>query len=473
MKLFTFFLLFALFISGRQVYATTPPDSSKSIFEKGSDTYKMQKARTLFLNRDYQAALEVYESLIPRNGDNALLNFRLGECLLAMMHYQTAFNYLEKAMRLNPAVDKEFYLVYGKTLHHLEKLDEALVQYEKYKSTLDSNKFHLSIEVNLLMEQVKYAREMMQKQVDVTITSLGDIINSKYDDHGPSISADGKTLIYTSRRPETTGASRDPEDKKYYEDIYIANWNEAENRWNKGEQIPGRLNTDVHDGCLSISPDGSEIFVYKNSGEGGSGEIYASRLSSSGKWGTAKELGKNINTSYFESSASVTADGKTLYFISERKGGSGLSDIYVSHKITKTEWGPAVNIGRTINTSFDERMVFIHPNGKYLFFSSDGHSTLGGYDIFVCRFNDKDSTWGKPVNLGYPINTVNDEINFTLTSNGKKAYMSAFKIDGLGEVDIFEIDLSRYDVFSLSEANAPGNINKEMNLPEPKERGTE
>lgn len=456
MKVFTLFIsLLAFFICGR-AFSGNPPDSTKSIFEKGSDTYKMQKARTLFLNRDYESSLEVYEALIPKNGDNAMLNFRMGEVLLAMMHYGTAYNYLEKAQRLNPAIDKEFYLIYGKTLHHLEKLDEAMVQFEKYKSTLDSSKFHLSIEVNLLMEQVIYAKGMMKKSVDVTITNPGDIINSKYDDHGPSVSADGKTLIYTSRRPETTGASRDPEDKKYFEDIYIANWNDTENRWNKGEQIPGRLNTDVHDGCLSISPDGSEIFVYKNSGEGGSGEIFVSRLSTSGKWGTAKELGKNINTSYFESSASITADGKTLYYISERKGGCGLSDIYVSRKITKTEWGPATNIGPVINTPFDERMVYIHPGGKYILFSSDGHSTLGGYDIFISKFNEKDSTWGKPVNLGYPINTVNDEINFTLTSNGKKAYMSAFKLDGLGEVDIFEIDLSRYDVFLLGENNSSG-----------------
>lgn len=458
MKFFTVLLTLACFFTGSYLFALNPPDSTKSIFEKGADTYKMQKARTLFLNHDYQAALEVYESLIPKNGDNALLNFRMGECLEAMMHYETAFSYLEKTKRLNPEVDKDFYLTYGKVLHHLEKLDDALVQYEKYKSTLDSTKFHLSIEVNLLIEQVKYAKVMMTESVDVTITNLGDIINSKYDDHGPSVSADGKTLIYTSRRPETTGASRDQEDKKYYEDIYIANWNDAENRWNKGEQIPGRLNTEVHDGCLSISPDGSEIFVYKNSGDGGSGEIFVSRLSSSGKWGTAKELGSTINTSYFESSATITADGKTMYFISERKGGFGLSDIYVSQKATKTEWGPAINIGNNINTPFDERMVFVHPGGKYLFLSSDGHSTLGGYDIFVSKFDEKDSTWGKPINLGYPVNTVNDEINFTLTADGKKAYMSAFKLDGLGEVDIYEIDLSRFDVFNVKEKNQQGII---------------
>lgn len=457
-------VIFSLFIINFS-FAFTPPDSSKNIFEKGVDTYKMQKARTLFLNRDYQAALEIYESILPKNRDNALLNFRMGETLLAMMHYETALQYLEKVQQINPNIDKEFYLTYGKTLHRLEKLDDAMIQFEKYKSTIDTNKFHLTIEVNLLMEQVKYANEMMQKPVNVTITNLGDMINSKYDDHGPSISADGKTLIYTSRRPETTGASRDPEDKKYYEDIYISVWNDEEKRWSKGEQIPGRLNTEVHDGCLSISPDGSEIFVYKNFGGGGSGEIYVSRLSSSGKWGTARELGKNINTSYFESSASVTADGKTLYFISERKGGFGLSDIYVSQKISKTEWGPAVNIGNTINTKFDERMVFIHPSGKYLFFSSDGHSTLGGYDIFVSKFNDIDSTWGKPANLGYPINTVNDEINFTLTSDGKKAYMSAFKLDGIGEEDIFEVDLSHYDVFSLPEDNSSGYLPEEKSSP--------
>jgi hypothetical protein len=274
---------------------------------------------------------------------------------------------------------------------------------------------------------------------------MGELINSQYDEYGPSISADGKTLIFTSRRPNNKGGAVDINDGKFYEDIYIAEWDDEKNSFGEAKPIQGRINAEYHDACLSISPDGKFIFVYKNiPGQTKSGDIYMSKLSGTGKWGAPEPLPKQINSSYFESSASLSADGKWLYFVSERRGGMGNGDIYRSKRISKTEWGEAENLGPVINTEEDEISVFIHPDGKTLFFSSKGHNTMGGYDIFKSVYEN--GQWSKPENIGYPINTLDDDLHFVLSSDNQTAYYSAIDPNGYGERDILKIDMSRYAI---------------------------
>lgn len=432
---------------------STEPDSSRSIFRKGLDQVKLQKAKHLLFIRDFNGALDEYRELYRNNKDNPLLNVRMGQCYFEVRNYEDAVKYFAKAHRLSPDVDEDLPLLYGKTLHRLGELDKALVLYEGYKNTLDDRKRNLEnfSDVNKEIESVHFAKEKMKNPMKVEVINLGRNINSPFDDYGPSLSADGKTLVFTSRRPDSKGGFLDPADQKFYEDIYISVWNEEKNSWNQAEGIQGRLNTDFHDGCLSISPEGDKIYVYRNYGEAGSGQIYVSSLSSTGKWRTPQLLGETINTSYWESSASLTADGSKLYFVSERKGGLGRGDIYVVERTTRTEFGEAQNLGPAINTAGDEKMVFIHPKGDMLFFSSDGHTTMGGYDIFVSLLIN--GQWTEPVNLGYPINSVDDDVNFVLTANNKKAYYSGFKQGGIGESDIYEIDLSRYNLISRLKKN--------------------
>jgi Tol biopolymer transport system component len=277
----------------------------------------------------------------------------------------------------------------------------------------------------------------------VKIKNLGPNVNSEYDDGAPQITADGKTLYFTSRRPDTKGGGVDPNTGLYYDDIYSSTWNDETNSWNLATNVD-ELNTPGQDAVLGISPDGNTIFVYRNVPKvTGSGDIYISTKKADGKWQIPKALPKPINTSFFEGSCSLSPDGNYLYFVSERNGGYGNGDIWKSKRIGKNAWGKPVNLGPPINTIGDEMSVFMYPDGKTLFFSSNGHNTMGGYDIFMSQMR-KDSTWTDPINLGYPINTTKDEKTFTMTADGKKAYITSNKDNGLGGYDIYEVDMSKY-----------------------------
>lgn len=442
--LFTFIII----TSGAFAYAgnfiPSKKDTSLGFFDNANNRLKAQKARHLFLNGDTKGALEIYHEVHKSNSQNAALNTRIGECYLVLKNYSKAKEYLEKAYLINPLDPRETAFYLGQALHRLGEFDRAIQLFDEYIKDNNTKKEEVKDAI-FFKQQVATAKELMSKPKDVTISNMGELINSQYDEYGPSISADGKTLIFTSRRPNNKGGAVDINDGKFYEDIYIAEWDDEKNSFGEAKPIQGRINAEYHDACLSISPDGKFIFVYKNiPGQTKSGDIYMSKLSGTGKWGAPEPLPKQINSSYFESSASLSADGNWLYFVSERRGGIGNGDIYRSKRISKTEWGEAENLGPIINTEEDEISVFIHPDGKTLFFSSKGHNTMGGYDIFKSVYEN--GQWSKPENIGYPINTLEDDLHFVLSSDNQTAYYSAVSPNGYGERDILKIDMSRYAI---------------------------
>ncbi len=443
MKFTRILLLFAFLFVIRSSYGITA-DTTKNIFERGLDALKLQKANSLLASGDYENAYVEYLNFYNGNPQNPLVCFRVGECLYYMKKNSDALTYLNKANELSSDIHKDFKFVYAKAIQKSGDFDKAKSVITAYKATLKpGDKYDLD-EANKVMEELEFARNLVAHPVNVTITNLGLAVNSKYDDYGAAISADGKTLVFTSRRPETKGGKRDPNDNKFLEDIYISTWNEKDNAWNSAEPIPGKINTEDHDGCLSLSPTGDEIYVYRNEGDAGngSGDIFVAKKSPSGKWSVAKKIEKPINTTYFESSATITEDGKKMFFISERAKGLGRADIYMSEKVDKSTWSEPVNLGNIINTPNDESMVFVHPSGEVIFFASNGHKSVGGYDIYKSILVD--GQWGKPENIGYPINTVDDEKNFSITSDNKKAFITSFTEQGLGGADIYEVDLSNY-----------------------------
>ncbi len=413
----------------------------------------MAEARHSFLgDRNVRIALNQYRELLKDFTNDAMVNFRIGECHYALKNYELAVEYYQNARKLNEKVVPELHYNLGLAYHRNGQLAEALKSLETFKSKA-KKKYIKRYQVDKMIAQIHYAIRMEEKPVNVTITNMGKNINSRGGDYAPSISADGKTMIFTSRRSDTKGGGIDKAgDYKYFEDIYISKLDTIENKWGKAYPIPGKLNTEGHDACLSISPDGNQIYIYRNDGSVYIGDIFVSKKSkTSNKWGLPKPLGKAINSSYFESSACLSADGNKLYFVSERKGkkigAQGKGDIYVVEKISKTQWGEPKNLGPTINTPEDEISVFIHPDGKTLFFSSKGHLTMGGLDIFMSKLQ-ADGTWSEPENLGYPINTVGDDVHFTLSTDGKTGYYSTVKEDGLGERDIYTIDFSKYPILT-------------------------
>lgn len=446
--------IFILFLVAFSLTANAQDDKSSKP-NKVTYKIKMNDARHQYLNGNIRGGLNIYRELLKSYTNDAMINYRIGECYLDLKEWQLAVEYIQNAKKINPKVTPELGYKLGYALHRNNQLDLAEAELKEYKSNL--KKKNPLYDADKILAQVEFAKKMMFAPVKVEISNLGKNVNSRGGDYAPSLTADGQSMIFTSRRADTKGGGVDKAgDYKYYEDIYLTKFDSTINDWTKANPIEGKLNTEGHDASLSISPDGNQIYIYRNDGSVYIGDIFVSKKRRSGAWGEPTALDKQINSSYFESSASLSADGTKLYFVSERQGkkygANGKGDIYVVEKISRTVWGEPRNLGSVINTPEDEISVFIHPDGKTLFFSSKGHLSMGGYDIFSSRLQ-MDGTWSTPENLGYPINTVDDDVHFVLSTDGKIAYYSTVREDGLGERDIYQIDLKNYDLLKGTQKN--------------------
>ncbi|MCX6295379.1 MAG: hypothetical protein NTX97_04805, partial [Bacteroidetes bacterium] len=249
---------------------------------------------------------------------------------------------------------------------------------------------------------------------------------------------DESILIFTYTGPKSTGGLMDADfnpdpDGSYYEDVFVSQ--RVGEHWLTPESIGPNINTKNHDASIALSSDGQKLFIFHSTDKDG-GDIYMSSLTGN-VWGEAQALGPNINTKYWEGSCSLSSDEQTLYFASERPGGLGGKDIYISKKMPDGSWGKAENLGPSINTIYNDDSPFIHPDGVTLFFSSEGHNSIGGYDIMYS--NLKDGKWSEPTNIGYPINTTEDERFYVLTADGEHGYYSSDMKGGKGQQDLYTV----------------------------------
>lgn len=426
------------------LHAATP---AAAYFDLGpKDKVKVELGKQKLYGGQYKAALNLFNEVLKDNAADGVVLYYSAECYYRLGDFEKASEALKKSKEsANPK--NEVYYLLGMINLYDGKADEALTEFNTYKSKA-STKEGLEQDVDVYIAQCNNAKKYKAAPVDVKVENAGNNINSQYDDATPSISADGRKLVFNSRRPETTDAPVDIEgDGKFFQDIYISNWDTVNMKWTAAESVPGQVNTEgAHDACTGISPDGKEIFIYRNNlndPESRGGDIFISKVSNN-KWKTPVSMGKPINTSYWEGGACISPDGKTLFFTSERKGGFGHSDIWMVKKKTKTEWDKPVNLGSDINTPYDEVGLFLSPDGKTLFFCSNGPNSMGSHDIF--RTVMVDGKWSKPVNLGYPINTERKDGPFVISADARKAYISSDRKGGLGESDIYVIDLMNYAV---------------------------
>ena len=414
------------------------PDSTLSLVDKGVVAAKMLDGKNKLFARDFRGALNVFREVIAMDKGNALANFRVAECYFELMHYDLSKEYLDAAVNLNSDLDPETDYLYGKIYHRTAKFDESLAAFEKFKTRIKPEKLK-DYEVDFFVTQIANAKKYMSAPIDVKITNLGLNVNSRNDDYSPILSPDGKTLYFTSRRPQSTGGHQ-ADDHSFYEDIFFCKLNE-DGTWSEADLLDGKINTDEFDNCSHLSADGTSMYITQNiEGATKSSDIAMSKLGKGGKWGMAKLL-KPLNTSYFDACPTLTPDEKTIYFISERNGEKTGSDIFKSTKTGKT-WSPPITVSNC-SSEENETTVWLHPNGKWLFFSSKGFGSMGGYDIYVSEWTG--TNWGKPKNLGYPINTVNDDTHFRISPDGKWAFFSSIRDGGVGERDIHVIDLSKLD----------------------------
>jgi Tol biopolymer transport system component len=444
MKKVIYLSLLFIFLLG-VVSAQEKSDNKQNLFDKGGDVAKMVLAEQKFYAMDFKGALNIYTDVLSGKPNDANVIFHIAECYYEMKQMKDARENAEKAKSIDPKANTNNSFLLGK-LYQMEGMhDEALVEYTTFKTNTVSNKKIQESGVDRYILQVNTAKELMKNPIDVKVVNMGVVINSEFEDKAPMVSADGKTLIFTSQRPGKSSAVN-PDDGMYFEDIYISRWDTLKKSWGDAELIPGSLNTEGQDAATSISPDGKQIFLFKNDidAESRGGDIYVSRLSSSGKWGAPKSMGKPINTTFAELGACSSPDGKTLYFTSERQGGFGMQDIYMVKRKSRTEWERPVNLGEVVNTQEDDAGIFIAPDGKTLFFTSKGHASMGGYDIFKTTMEN--GKWTKPVNLGYPINTIYDDLCFSLSIDAKTGYISSNRKGGFGARDVYMVDLANYPV---------------------------
>jgi hypothetical protein len=407
------------------------------------------QAEENFINQNYTAALALYIRLDSMESGNANINFKIGFCYLNAPTYKVkSIPYLEFAIKnityrygegdINekqaPFVS---YYYLAKAYHLNYEFDKAIAMYEKYKTELGTGKKVADeiAEVDHDIETCNFGKELIKTPKAVIIENLGENINSKYPDYSPVISLDEKTIMFTSRRAGGTSDTTDV-DGRYFEDIYTSTYSDDNEMWKEAVSIGPNINTVDHEAVVNLSADGHKLLIYKD--DGGNGNIYVSTLNGE-EWGIPEYIERPINSSSWESHACYTSDNRILYFVSDRPGGYGGRDIYKCLKLPNGDWGPAENLGNVINTKYDEDAVFIHPDGKQIFFSSKGHNSMGGFDIFTSIINGENGYWSIPENYGYPINTPDDDIFLVTSADGRHAYFSSDKEGGFGDKDIYII----------------------------------
>lgn len=453
---------YSIFLLALIVFTISGVQNLEAQMVKGPDKIKMMQAKSSITEEDYNGALRIYRGEYTEHGKDAMLNYRMAECYIALKQGEDALSYLQKAKESNPGIDKD--LEYNTALAYrmVANQDDAIKHIDMYLANEKLAKFDRE-KAEALKAKCTATLEMMANPVDVTIITAGDGINTD-DNHEyhPSVTADGRIMVFTSRRADTEGGKRYAGDNDWYEDVYISYWSDSLKGWAPATPIPGSINTNGHDASMSISPDGRQLFLFKNQNAGdifvsktrmnkaaseaiAYGAPDASRLMSMNRWSKAYPLAGGVNSGYWDSNASVSSDGRQIYFASERPKGKGNGDIWVANKTSTNKYESAVNL-KEINTIEDEKGVFVAADRKTIFFSSKGHRNMGGYDIFKSVKQD-DGTWSAPENLGYPINTPGDEVDFTLTADGKTAYYST-KGSSNGKYDIMKIDLSNYQLTS-------------------------
>lgn len=390
------------------------------------------EAETWILFEEYEDALPFYLRLISIDPENYNYKYRAGICYLNISgEKEKSLLYLQEASRhINPDYREGNFKERGApydVLFHLatayrisKQVDTALETYRQFYEGMDS-KLYDSTTVRQHIDYCLNAKKYMRQPLYLKIQNQGPYLNTQRSDVNPVVSASENTIIFTRELP-------------FYEGIFYSR--KENGSWSPVRQLQEELLID--DGySTSLSSDGNELYIYRN--DGYDGNIYVSSYSN-GRWSPAEKLNENINTRYWESHASISADGETLYFTSNRRGTYGGLDIYVSEKDSLGDWGPALNLGPAINSPFNEESPFIDISGKKLYFSSRGHTSMGGYDIFYSTKTDSNK-WSEPVNMGYPLNTTDDDLFFSPVGKEYAAYMSKISEEGYGREDIFRLEV--------------------------------
>ena len=409
----------------------------------------VERNSTLLIDGYYYQSIIVADKLIELEPDNSNYNYRKGLALLNLStNYINAKPYLKKAVittsknydffsqnEKGAPLDSYFYL--GKCFHLSENIDEAIENYKKFIE-LDSKSTELVQFAQLSLAQCEVAKECLKYPKNYEIINLGSVINQSTPEYSPVVSLDGQSIYFTSRRLRSDSSNaeiKEPQTNLYLEDVYVSYKNDETNQFETPELLDFCL-PERNEATVAVSSDERNIYIYKD--DKGNGDIFYSEFEN-GKFKELKPVDiKGINTSHWEPHITVSSDGRIKYFSSDRPGGYGGRDLYKVVKLPDGSWSEPQNLGPKINTKYDEDAPFVAIDNKTLYFSSNGEASMGGFDVFL-SFSSDDGDWSAPVNLGYPLNSMGDDIYYTTTADGRTGYLSSFRPDGFGDKDIYEV----------------------------------
>jgi hypothetical protein len=382
--------------------------------------------------KNYKGALRSYLELIKKDDKNPEYNLRIAVCMLKTNVVKAnAYTYLEKYFTSDKA-NNEFYFDLGMAYQHALKFDEAITAFNKFIELNPKKKNEVEA-ANLQITQCNNAKELVKKPINVTFENLGKNVNSEFADYYPFLPTNESFVVFTTRRPGNTGGVIDP-DGYYTSEMYISEWKNS--TWTKAKGVNAKLNTEYDEEVVGLSADGKQMLVYIDH-EDTYGDIYLSEFEKSG-FGLAVDLGKVINTNKVESAASISPDGNTLVYASFRSDGKGSSDLWVSKKLPDGTWGKPVNI-EELNTPYGEDFPRITADGKSILFASQGFNSMGGFDIFKAEWDSLNQKYKDPINIGYPINTPEDNMTICFMENGRSAYVSSVREDSYGDFDLYRV----------------------------------
>ena len=426
---FILFFVSAFFISDAQ----TGP-------KKKTATGDIKLAEDNFKMGNFEGALDEYLVLIKKDANSDKYNYRIGVCYLNTDIDKTkATPYFEKIVNSTAEVETKYLL--ARSYQYALKFNDALNMFDKYKKEGKGSSANMK-DADVQIQYCMNAKELIKFPLNVSFENLGKNINSEYQDYFPFVPADESFLIFNTKRPESGGYQYP--DGSWGANIYFSKVKDGQ--YTKAKPLGRVINSAIGDEeAVGLSSSGDYLLVYFDNMEG-SGDIYISKADKSRNFKEPIMLDEQINSMKGqEIAASINSDGNAIFFASTRPGGFGGSDIYVCRRLPNGNWSPAQNLGEEINTAQNEDFPNISPDGNIIFFSSMGHTSMGGYDIFVAKWDDNSHTFTGAKNIGFPINTPEDDMNFRISATGKYGYLSARKKDGFGDLDIYRINFLDVD----------------------------
>ena len=381
----------------------------------------------------FRLAIPLYEKAHAFNPNNAEVNMKLGLCYLNGRYRHLSLPYFKRAVQLDPNFPRVHFLL-GYAYQLSAQWDAAIGAFEEHK---EKNQYAPDVEAffNTADRHIAECRAGKSQSAAADgrqVENLGLAINSEFADYGLLLSPDGNTAWFTSRRENSTGGRVNKATNEYFEDVYVST--REGSIWSAPVPANGGINSTGNDATMALYNNGNSMLFYRDNN--GAGDIWTADLAN-GSWGTPRMLGVNVNSNANESSAWITDDGKWLFFVSDREEeGLGGQDIYRSGwDETVNDWGPAQNLGPDVNTSNDEEGVFVAADNT-LYFSSKGQTNMGGFDVF--RTREVNGRWTRPENLGWPVNSPDDDLFYMISADGT-AYVSSVRGGGWGDDDIFRV----------------------------------